>query len=298
MIAYPRDETLARSLLTEAAARDTFPGLARPRARVTIAIAPDADRFREWVGPYAPEWGAAIAFPEERRIIMQGSAAPSSAGNPLPVLRHELAHLALYEAMGDLPPRWFTEGYAAYAAGEWGREQVLATSFALVMRGLPALDTLDRWFAGGSSRASAGYALAYRAVSDLAAIDPDRGLTLLFRYWKESGSFERAVREAYGITLAGFEESWRKRTMRRYGALALFADLTLAMALMTLIILPLYIARRRRDRRRLAALVAADEVAERAAMQSALEELLRAAASDAGRTAGEIPPPRPDQPPS
>jgi hypothetical protein len=114
-------------------------------------------------------------------------------------------------------------------------------------------------------------------VSDLAALDSERGLTLLFQYWERSGSLDRAVREAYGITLAGFDEQWRKRTMRRYGALALFADLTLAAGLMTLFILPLYIARRRRDRRRLAALVAADEAADRAARESALDELLNGA---------------------
>lgn len=275
VVAYPRDETLARSLLGAAVARDTFPGLPRSRDRVLIAIAPDADRFRDWVGPYAPEWGAAIAFPEERRIIMQGSAAPSSAGDPIQVVRHELAHLALHEALGTLPPRWFDEGYASYAAGEWGREEVLATSFALLMRGLPSLDSLDRWFDGGSSRAGSAYALAYRAVSDLASLDRERGLTLFFQYWERSGSLDRAVRDAYGLTLDGFEGQWRTRTMRRYGALALFADLTLAAGMMTFLILPLYLARRRRDRRRLAALIAADEAAERAARESALEELLK-----------------------
>ncbi|HUF30307.1 MAG TPA: hypothetical protein VMM77_06540 [Gemmatimonadaceae bacterium] len=275
VVAFPRDETLARSMVAAAAGRDTFPGLPRSRDRVLIAIAPDAARFREWVGPYAPEWGAAIAFPEERRIIMQGSAAPSSAGDPIRVLRHELAHLALHEALGTMPPRWFDEGYAAYAAGEWGREEVLATSYALLVRGLPSLDSLDRWFGGGSSQAGSAYALAYRAVSDLAALDRERGLSLFFQYWERTGSLDRAVREAYGITFSGFEQQWRRRTMRRYGALALFADLTLALGLMTLFILPLFIARRRRDRRRLAALVAADEATDRAARESALEELLK-----------------------
>ena len=275
VVAFPRDETLARAMASAAAERDTFPGLPRSGDRVLIAIAPDADRFREWVGPYAPEWGAAIAFPEERRIIMQGSSAPSSAGDPIRVLRHELAHLALHEALGPLPPRWFDEGYAAYAAGEWGREEVLATSYALLVRGLPSLDSLDRWFIGGSSQAGSAYALAYRAVSDIAALDSERGLTLFFQYWEQTGSLDRAVRQAYGITLAGFEEQWRRRTMRRYGALALFADLTLALGIMTLFILPLFIARRRRDRRRLASLIAADEATERAARESALEELLK-----------------------
>jgi hypothetical protein len=274
-LAYPRDVPLARALIDGAIARDTFPGLPRPSAPVLIAIAPDSRRFRDWVGAGAPEWGAAIAFPAERRIVMQGQRAPSSAGDPVQVLRHELAHLALHEAMGDLPPRWFDEGYAAFAAGEWGREEVLATSFALVLRGLPTLDSLDAAFYGGETRAGAAYALAYRAVSDLAALDPERGLALFFRYWRASGSMDRAVREAYGITLHEFEARWRARTLRRYGALAVAADLTMALALVGLLVVPLYVARRRRDRRRLAALVAADEAAERAARESALEELLR-----------------------
>jgi hypothetical protein len=209
---------------------------------------------------------------------MQGRDAPSSAGDPIVVLRHELAHLALHEAMGDLPPRWFDEGYAGFAAGEWGREEVLATSLGLVLRGVPSLDSLDLAFYGGSTSAGTGYALAYRAVSDLAALDRERGLSLFFGYWKETGSLERAVREAYGLTLAAFEEQWRKRTMRRYGVIALVADLGVALGILMMLVLPLYVARRRRDRRRLALLVAADQAAERAARESALEELLRSVA--------------------
>ncbi|HEU4565553.1 MAG TPA: hypothetical protein VFS05_12920 [Gemmatimonadaceae bacterium] len=275
IVADSGDLPLARALLDAAASRDTFPGLPRPAEAVLIAIAPDERRFRQWIGPGAPEWGAAIAFPTERWIVMQGSHASSDAGDPVQVLRHELAHLALHEAMGELPPRWFDEGYASYAAGEWGREEVLATSFALLLRGLPSLDSLDLAFYGGSVRAGAGYALAYRAVSDIAALDPERGLALFFRYWKESRSMDRAMREAYGVTGAEFERKWRQRTLRRYGALAFMADLTAALAIVGMLVLPLYVVRRRRDRRRLDALIAADEAAERAARESALEELLR-----------------------
>ena len=117
-------------------------------------IAPDRRRFVELIGPHAPEYGAAIAVPSEQRIVMQGSRAGSDAGDPRQVLRHELAHLALHEAMGDLPPRWFDEGYASLAAGEWGREEVIVTNLALAWRGLPSLDALDAAFMGGSARAS------------------------------------------------------------------------------------------------------------------------------------------------
>jgi len=294
---FPRDARLAGSLLENAVARDTFPGLPRPTARVRIAIAPDDARFREWSGPGAPEWGAAIAVPEEQRVVLQGQRAGSDAGDPLQVLRHELAHLALHEALGDLPPRWFDEGYASYAAGEWGREQVFETSVALLFRGMPPLDSLDDGFLGGAGRATAAYALAHRAVAELAEIDRARGLALFFQYWKETGSMERAMRSAFGLTKAGFEQRWRSNTRRRYGALALFADLSLAAGLVVFVVLPLYLARRQRDRRRLAALIAADEAAERVGRESAIEELLRSI-PPAGPPAGpSAPPSTPPAPP-
>jgi len=297
IVAYPSDELLAKSLLAAAGARDTFPGLARPTQRVVIAIAPDHRRFREWIGPAAPEWGAAVAFPESSRIVVQGRSAGSDAGDPVEVLRHELAHLALHEALGDLPPRWFDEGYASYAANEVARDAVLGANLALLFRGMPALDSLDAGFAGGSLRAEGTYALAYRAVAELAERDPERGLTLFFRYWKETGRFESAVRSAYGITQGQFEEIWRTRTRRRYGGLALAADLSIAAAVTLFIVMPFYVIRRRRDRLRMAALVRADEEAERRERESVIEALLRSI-SPPMTSAGEPPPaPPPDESP-
>ena len=260
VVCYPGDAKLAASLLERALVTDTFPGLPRPSQRLIIAIAPDQQRFHQWAGPGAPEWGAALAFPESRRIVMQGHSAGSDAGNPFEVLRHELAHLALHEYLGDLAPRWFDEGYASYAARELGRNDVLAANLALALRGTPSFDELDERFGEGATSAQAAYALAYRAVDDLATIDPAHGLVLFFRDWKQSGSLDRAIRSAYGVTLAMFEHDWQQRTRRRYGGLALFSDLTLASLVVLLLIAPLYVARRRRDKVRMAALVAAESL--------------------------------------
>jgi hypothetical protein len=285
---FPRDEALARSLLANAAANDTFPWLPRPQQRVLVAIAPDAAHFRAWAGPTAPEWGAALAFPESRRVVMQGRAAGSDAGDPQEVLRHELAHLALHERLGDRPPRWFDEGYASVAAREWKREDVLAANLALAVRGAPSLDQLEASFSGGSVTAQSAYALSYRAVMELAALDPERGLTLFFRYWPENPSLDVAVRRAFGITLAGFEHDYQSRTRRRYGALALVADLSVVFVVMTILLMPFYIARRSRDRRRLAALLAADAAAEREGERAlaALMGELGVGLADAGAAAG------------
>ena len=269
------DEPLARALLASAAERDTFPGLPRPRQSVTVMIAPDAARFRRWAGSGAPEWGAAVAFPALRQIVMQGRSANTSAGDPVAVLRHELAHLALHEALGDKPPRWFDEGYASFAAGEWGRDEYLATSLALVVRRGRSLETVDSGFASGALAAEASYALAYRAVAEMASLDQERGLTLLFQYWRGTPRLDAAMRQAYGITLDGFEKRWQQRTSLRYGALALAADLTLATLVLLLLLGPLWWMRRRRDGQRLAAMRAADAAAERRDRESAIDALLR-----------------------
>lgn len=285
VVCYPGDEKLASALLARALTTDSFPGLPRPSQRVLIAIAPDQRRFREWAGPGAPEWGAALAFPDTRRIVMQGHSASSDAGNPFEVLRHELAHLALHEYLGDLPPRWFDEGYASYAARELGRNDVLAANFALAVRGMPTFDELDELFGEGATTAQAAYALAYRAVDDMASIDPSRGLALVLRNWKQTASLDRALRASYGTTLASFEHDWQQRTRRRYGGLALFSDITVASLIFLVLVAPLYIARRRRDRRRMAALVAADILAERPAQSDALAPFLDATPKhDAGST--------------
>jgi hypothetical protein len=273
-VAAPGDLGLARNLLTGAVANDSFPGLPRPQRPVTVYIANDAGQFREWIGSGAPEWGIAVAFPDEMRVVMQGRSADSRAGDPRVTLRHELAHLALHEALGSLPPPWFDEGYASYAAREWSRDQVLESSLLLALKGAPRFAELDTMIAGGAVRAERGYALAHRAVADLAALDPERGLAGFFRYWVESRRMDTALREAYGITLDGFEASWRKATRRRYGALALFADVGFASLVLFLIVAPLWLARRRRDRARLAAMVLADEAAARRERADALAALL------------------------
>jgi hypothetical protein len=285
-VAEREDERLARTLLGVAQARDTFPGLPRPRARVLIAIAPDAERFRAWIGPAAPEWGAAVAFPDEQRIVMQGGRAGSGAGDPSVVLRHELAHLALHEALGRLPPRWFDEGYASVAAGEWTREQTLEASVGLVWRPLPTVDSLESGFYGAAGEATWSYALAHLAVAELEALDPANGLANLFRYWKETGDFEPAMRMAYGLTIDQYNRHWHGVTRRRYGALALVSNVSLAVGLFGILLGPLFIARRRRDRRRLEVLRAADAAQEKAARESALEALL-ATTSDSSRPAPE-----------
>lgn len=277
---YPDEARLAQSFLVAAWRGDDFTGLPVLRDTVRIALAPDEKTFLAWVGDGAPEWGAAFAFPRERLIVMRGRDE-SANRDPLRTLRHEIAHLALAEAIGPVP-RWFDEGYASYVAGEWDRAQVIETSVGLVWRGVPTLAGLDSGFFAGAATADRTYALAHRAVAELVSLDPDRPLELLFRHWRQTGTFGRALRSAHGITEEDFEQRFKSSVRSQYGLLAVGADLSLIAVVLVVLLGPLWWRKRRELKERLdrmRAVEAAQEARERA---SALAALLGERASGTG----------------
>jgi hypothetical protein len=121
-------------------------------------------------------------------------------------------------------------------------------------------------------------------VAELASLDPERGLTLLFQYWVDARSLDVAIRRAFGMTLAGFEKEFQRRVRRRYGLLALVADLSLVFLVTGVALLPFFASRRARDRRRLREMLAADAAAEQAERDSILADMLGPESSPSPQT--------------
>lgn len=159
----------------------------------------------------APAWGAAIAEPGARTILLRADQ------DDLPrTLRHELAHLALHEAVAVRVPLWFDEGYAAWAAGEWERFGGLELNLAVVRGAIPSLTALDGALRGSASTADAAYALAASAVTELARRNPTGTLTPLLQHLERGEDFDAAVLATTGLTLDRFEDGWRRAVRRRY----------------------------------------------------------------------------------
>ena len=249
-------------------------------------IAPDAAVFREWAGQSSLPWTAALAFVEQHRIVVQGHTAASDAGDPLQVLRHELAHVALYDYLGTLPPRWFDEGYASYAAGEERTQGFLSVNVAMVFRGMPSLAALDTMLTGRrTTEARAAYALALRAVGDLASIDRERGLGPFFAAWRERRSFDLATRRAFTLTAADFESGWQQRTRWRFAFLAVAADGALGTLVLLLLLAPAWRSRRARQRARLDELRRREAITEQSSRSAALDALMAAIGQSDTRSA-------------
>jgi len=159
----------------------------------------------------APAWGAAIALPGSRTILLRADVE-----DLYQTLRHELAHLALHHAVAVRVPLWFDEGYASWAAGEWDRFGSMELNLAVVRGVLPDLRSLDGALRGSASTADVSYALAASAVAELARRNPSRSLSPLMQRLQAGSDFEAAVLATTGLTMPQFESEWRRTLRRRY----------------------------------------------------------------------------------
>ncbi len=226
-----------------------WPGLGRlPPGPLRLIIVPDARRLDSLTQGRAPRWGAAVALPDERTIVLR-----ADAGDLPRTLRHELAHLAVRQQIGVRLPLWFDEGYAGWAAGEWERFGVLELNLAVARGALPSLGRLDGALRGSAATADAAYPLAVSAVTELARRNPSGTLGPLLRRLRDGEDFGAAVLATTGLPLGRFEEQWQRGVRRRY-SLVTWLVAGGGWALIALGVLGLVHFRRRADRERRAAL--------------------------------------------
>ena len=189
-----------------------------------------------------------MALPGARVILLRADATDIYA-----TLRHELAHLALHEAVPVRVPLWFDEGYAAWAAGEWDRLGALELNLAVVRGAVPDLGGLDGALRGSATTADAAYALAVSAVSEMARRNPTGSIQPLMQRLIAGRDFEASVLETTGLTLSQFERGWQQSLRRRY-SLATWLLAGGGWGLIALVVWVLVRFRRRADRGRRAAL--------------------------------------------
>lgn len=205
--------TLGLALAEQADRVVDWPGIGRrPPGPIRLMVAPDSAAFARVAGGRVPGWGVALAMPGGRAIVVRADAP-----DPAAALRHELAHLALHEAVRGRVPLWFDEGYAVVAAGEWDRMESLRLNLAVVRGAIGDLRTLDAALRQSEAEAATAYALAGSAVVLLARSNPGHSLDALMAKLGAGTGFEDAVGITTGYTLETFERAWRKYLRQQYG---------------------------------------------------------------------------------
>jgi hypothetical protein len=248
-VAWPAQVAVAGDLARMADRPAEYPGLGRRDAGpIRLIVVPDGRTLDSLTAGRAPAWGAAIALPGERTILLR-----ADQGDLTRTLRHELAHLVLHQAVPVRVPLWFDEGYAAWAAGEWERFGGLELNLAVVRGDVPSLTDLDGALRGSASTADAAYALAASAVTELARRNPSGTLSPLLARLGRGEDFDAAVLATTGLTIGRFDEAWRRTVRQRY-TLGQWLVAGGGWAVVAILVIWLVHRRRRIDRARRAAL--------------------------------------------
>lgn len=249
-------EALAERLARRVAEAPPLPALPEDvleRGPVDIYLAPDAERWDSLTGGSVPHWGAGVADPFAGVIVLP---TYDWVRTPLhtvhQTLRHELAHVGLQRFLGAArSPRWFTEGYAQWAAGQWDWDSAWRLRLALASRRAPPLDSLTLDWPVGAADARIAYLLSASAVAYLVDRSGERGLRVFLERWRAEQDFDTAFRAVYGRTMGQFEEDWRRHVRSTYGWGVILSHSMFFWGIAAIVLLVLFAVRRRRDRQRL-----------------------------------------------
>ena len=193
-----------------------FPVLSEVRVMIARTTG-EMETFAPSGAPY-PEYAAGVAYSDLGLVLL--SLTPLHAGQEQDlgeVFRHELAHVALHDALnGQSVPRWFNEGFAVFASGESSFARMKTLSMSTVGGSLIPLHELERSFPNDETKAQVAYAEAVDVVRFLVRREDIHRFRTLITELREAKTFEQAVLDAYAVDLATLELEWRDDASRRY----------------------------------------------------------------------------------
>ncbi len=147
-------------------------------------------------------------------LVVLGKPSDGSGATFDDSLRHQLAHLALFDAVGGRPmPRWFQEGFAVHMSGEGSFRRTRSLVSASLGSSLLPISQLDTAFDD-----AANVRLAFAESADFVAFlanDPTAFSGLVARL-RAGALFEVALAEAYGADVHTLEARWRSEVTRRW----------------------------------------------------------------------------------
>jgi hypothetical protein len=179
------------------------------------ALAPPGSPF--------PKYAEGVAYPGLGLILLTiDPKYPGSEHDLGEVFRHELAHLALNEALeGRHVPLWLNEGFSIHLSGEstLARMQTLWT--ATLAETLMPLGQLDQHFPDDIVQTPIAYAQSADVVRYLLRTRYSQRFIAMLRRVRSGQPFATAMADAYGFEVYGvgensLEDEWRRDVAKRY----------------------------------------------------------------------------------
>jgi hypothetical protein len=173
-------------------------------------LAPEGSRF--------PRYASGVAFSELGLVLLTATSRyPGERHDLVEVFRHELAHIALHDALHrDRVPRWFNEGFSVHASGEASSARLSTLWTATLSGNLLPFSKLTRSFPQDANTASVAYAQAADLVRYLLSQGQEHRFSALIERVAGGQEFEAALSDAYSTDMYTLEKVWREDVARRY----------------------------------------------------------------------------------
>jgi hypothetical protein len=201
--------------------RDLTDRLGQPvlkNVRVDIARTAGEMETLAPVGAPYPAYAEGVAYSGLGLVLLTLNPRHANPNYDLAqVFRHELAHVALHDAVGDRAvPRWFNEGFAVLASGETSFDRMWELYTATLSDRLIPLSEVERSFPSDESKVSIAYAQAVDVVRFLVRNQEAHRFRSLIQHLREGHDLDQATRHAYAIDLKTLEHEWREDVAKRY----------------------------------------------------------------------------------
>jgi hypothetical protein len=195
--------------------------------RVEVRIAPSSSEMSRLAPALAPppKYASGVAYPRLKLILLTMLAPRGAEATDLDeVLKHELAHVALDEAVkGQHVPVWFNEGLAIGLSGEKSVDRHQTLWNATIRGTLIPFADLDRSFPADPSEVSVAYAESADFLRFLMRRSDEHRFRAMVERVREGRVFDRALADAYASDLRKLEFQWRSDVERRYSVIPVLA---------------------------------------------------------------------------
>jgi hypothetical protein len=223
-LAYPKAlEQWVQPLAGEA---QSFREIARRRlgqpvlANVHVRLAEDPKAMTQLApknAPY-PEYAAGVAYSRLGLVLLTDEPVnPSDTHDLRTTFRHELAHVALYDAIqGRHVPRWFNEGLAVHLSGENSFARMRALATASIAGNVIPLAELERRFPNDIVGVPLAYAQSADVVRYLLRTQDQERFKQLIERLRSGQEFDKALYDSYGMDAYNLEREWLESLESRF----------------------------------------------------------------------------------
>jgi hypothetical protein len=204
---------------------------------------------------YPPQrYAVGVAYPALHLVVISVREPKTAEATNLPeVLRHELAHVALFDAtQGHHVPLWFNEGFAVNASGESSFTRVHTLWDATLSKTILPLSDLDKSFPEENQQVSIAYAESADFVRYLLRDEDRARFGSLVERVRKGTPFDRALSDAYGDSTRKLEYEWREELDKRFSFWPVLTGSSMLWSLIVGVLVIAYVRRRRKARETLA----------------------------------------------